>query len=158
MKICFHLSPTPLPFIKAFTVNSFVGLLSIFFTLFWNIIFIIKIILIYTDPYILFHWSLGLILDPYHLVFVITTGWYVWICDKANSLPLIFLKISWLFLNIRRAWKPTPVFLLVESHGQRSLAGCGPLGCRVGHDWSDLACTHTFLTVFIPKLNFETSC
>ena len=23
----------------------------------------------------------------------------------------------------RRAWQPTPVFLLVESHGQRSLAG-----------------------------------
>ena len=71
MKICFHLNPTPLPFIKASTVNSFVGLLSIFFTLFWNIIFIIKIILIYTDPYILFHWSLGLILDPYHLVWLL---------------------------------------------------------------------------------------
>ena len=30
MKICFHLSPTPLPFIKAFTVNSFVGLFQSF--------------------------------------------------------------------------------------------------------------------------------
>ena len=30
-------------------------------------------------------------------------------------------KISW-----RRAWQPTPVFLPGESHGQRSLAGCGP--------------------------------
>jgi len=26
----------------------------------------------------------------------------------------------------RRAQQPTPVFLLGESHGQRSLEGCGP--------------------------------
>ena len=25
-------------------------------------------------------------------------------------------------------------FLPGESHGQRSLAGCSPWGCRVGHD------------------------
>ena len=30
-------------------------------------------------------------------------------------------KIPW-----RRKWQPTPVFLPGESHGQRSLAGCGP--------------------------------
>jgi len=30
-------------------------------------------------------------------------------------------KIPW-----RRAWQRTPLFLLGESHGQRSLAGCGP--------------------------------
>ena len=30
-------------------------------------------------------------------------------------------QISW-----RRAWQPTPVFLLGESHGQRSLAGYSP--------------------------------
>ena len=34
----------------------------------------------------------------------------------------------------RRAWRPTPVFLPGESHGQRSLAGCSPWGRRVGHD------------------------
>ena len=32
-------------------------------------------------------------------------------------------KIPW-----RRAWQPTPVFLPGESHGQRSLVGCGPWG------------------------------
>ena len=32
-------------------------------------------------------------------------------------------KILW-----RRAWQPTPVFMPRESHGQRSLAGYGPLG------------------------------
>ena len=28
----------------------------------------------------------------------------------------------------RRAWLPTPEFLLGKSHGQRSLGGCGPRG------------------------------
>ena len=34
-------------------------------------------------------------------------------------------KIPW-----RRAWQPTPVFLPGESHGQRSLVGCSPWGCK----------------------------
>ena len=34
-------------------------------------------------------------------------------------------KIPW-----RRAWQPTPVFLPGKSHGQRSLAGYGPEGCK----------------------------
>ena len=34
-------------------------------------------------------------------------------------------KIPW-----RRAWQPTPVFLPGESHGQRSLAGYSPRGCK----------------------------
>ena len=38
-------------------------------------------------------------------------------------------KIPW-----RRAWQPTLVFLPGESHGQRNLVGCSPLGCRVRHD------------------------
>ena len=45
-------------------------------------------------------------------------------------------KILW-----RRAWQFTSVFLLGESHGQSS--GLQSMGSqRVGHDWSDLACTH----------------
>ena len=35
---------------------------------------------------------------------------------------------------LRRAWQPMPVFLPGEPHGQRSLAGYSPWGCRVGHD------------------------
>ena len=50
-------------------------------------------------------------------------------------------KIPW-----RRAWQPTPVLLPGESHGQGSLAGYSPQGCKVvstvGHNWSDLARTH----------------
>ena len=34
-------------------------------------------------------------------------------------------KIPW-----RRAWQPTPGFLPGESHGQRSLAGYSPQGCK----------------------------
>ena len=30
----------------------------------------------------------------------------------------------------RRAWHPTPVYLPGESHGQRSLVGSGPKGCK----------------------------
>ena len=35
----------------------------------------------------------------------------------------------------KREWQPTPVFLSRESHGQRSLVGYSPRGCkRVRHD------------------------
>ena len=34
-------------------------------------------------------------------------------------------KIPW-----RREWPPTPVFLPGEFHGQRSLVGYSPWGCR----------------------------
>ena len=36
-------------------------------------------------------------------------------------------KIPW-----RRKWQPTPVFLSANAHGQRSLVGYSPWGCRVG--------------------------
>ena len=44
----------------------------------------------------------------------------------------------------RRKGQPTPVFLLGESCGQRSLVGCLlSVGSPRGrHDWSDLACMH----------------
>ena len=42
---------------------------------------------------------------------------------------LLVWKIPW-----RRKWQPTPVFVPGESHGQRSLAGYSPWGCRVRHD------------------------
>ena len=43
------------------------------------------------------------------------------------------------FIHWRRKWQPTPVFLPGESQWQGSLVGCCLWGCRVGHDWSDLA-------------------
>ena len=39
-------------------------------------------------------------------------------------------KMPW-----RRKWQPTPVFLPAKSHGQKSLVGYSPWGCKsVGHD------------------------
>ena len=43
-------------------------------------------------------------------------------------------KIPW-----RRKWQPTPGFLPVKSHGQRSLAGCSPQGHRES-DTAEHAC------------------
>ena len=43
------------------------------------------------------------------------------------------------FLNWRRKWQPTPVFLPGESQGRGSLVGYHLWGRRVRHDWSDLA-------------------
>ena len=45
-----------------------------------------------------------------------------WRCKRCGFNPWV-RKILW-----RRAWQPTPVFLLGESHGQRSLVGYGPWG------------------------------
>ena len=37
--------------------------------------------------------------------------------------------------SLGRKWQPTPIFLSGKSHGQRSLVGCSPRGCkRVGHN------------------------
>ena len=46
-------------------------------------------------------------------------------------------KVPW-----RRAWQPTLVFLLRESHGHRSLMGYSQLGCKELDTISDLAHTH----------------
>ena len=53
--------------------------------------------------------------------------------DWATSLSLFT------FMHWRRKWQPIPVFLPGESQGRGSLVGCCLWGCRVGHDWSDLA-------------------
>ena len=53
--------------------------------------------------------------------------------DWATSLSLFT------FMHWRRKWRSTPVFLPGESQGWGSLVGCRLWGCRVGHDWSDLA-------------------
>ena len=43
-------------------------------------------------------------------------------------------KILW-----RRAWQPTPVFLLGESHGQRCLAGYSPWGRKESNTTEQLS-------------------
>ena len=56
--------------------------------------------------------------------------------DFRDTVLIWVRKIPW-----RRAWKSTPVILLGESHGQRSLVGYSPWDNRVRHNWSDLART-----------------
>ena len=56
-------------------------------------------------------------------------------CKRHRFDPWVW-KIPW-----RRQWQPTPEFLPGESHGQRSLVGCSPWGCRES-DTTDWASTH----------------
>ena len=64
---------------------------------------------------------------------------------SVSTLPYAVMSLIWHFLQgsiwslviwgrWRRKWQPTLVFLPRDSRGQRSLAGCCPWGCRVGHD------------------------
>ena len=53
-------------------------------------------------------------------------------------------KIPW-----RGKWQPTPVFLLGKSHGQRSLVGYSPWGCKES-DTTE-ATEHTKLGQLIEK-------
>ena len=48
---------------------------------------------------------------------------------------------------------PTPVFLTGKSHGQSSLAGYSPWGCRVGHDWVSMQTHRKYLRVSL-HLNY----
>ena len=60
-------------------------------------------------------------------------------------------KIPW-----RRAWQPTPVSLPGEFHGQRSLVGYSPQGCKESHmtEVTKHACvrTHTHKLFYPPSL------
>ena len=47
-------------------------------------------------------------------------------------------KIPW-----RRKWQPSPIFLPGKSHGQRSLAGFSPWGCKESDTTERLTQTHT---------------
>ena len=53
-------------------------------------------------------------------------------------------KIPW-----RRNWLPTPVFLPGEFHGQRSLAGYSPWGCKELDMTEELTLSHGIYTIFI---------
>ena len=70
-------------------------------------------------------------------------GWASTVAQTVKNLPAmretqvrsLVRKIPW-----RRKWQLGPVFLPGKSHGQRSLVGYSPWGCRVGHNWA----TNTF--------------
>ena len=60
-------------------------------------------------------------------------------------------KIPW-----RRKWQPTPVFLPGKSHGQRSLSGYSPWGCKESDMTYQLILTvkvilaNTYSTYYMP--------
>ena len=60
-------------------------------------------------------------------------------CERPRFDPCI-RKIPW-----RRAWQPIPVFLPGESHGQRSLVGYRPWGCKEldTTEWLSIECLHS---------------
>ena len=71
--------------------------------------------------------------------------------DWATSLSLLT------FMQWRRKWQPTPVFLAGESQGQGSLVGCRLWGLRVGHNWSDLAAAAAALVTWHYITEFDQS-
>ena len=58
-------------------------------------------------------------------------------CGRPGFSPWVG-KISW-----RRKWLPPPVFLPGESHGQRSLTGYSPWGCKESDTTEATEHTHT---------------
>ena len=68
--------------------------------------------------------------------------------DWATSLSLFT------FMHWRRKWQPPPVFLPGESQGRGSLVDCCLWGCRVGHDWSDLAAAAAVVILMLLELKF----
>ena len=47
------------------------------------------------------------------------------------SLGFLFIfRFHYLFFSWKRKWQPTPVFLPGKSHGERSLVGYSPQGCK----------------------------
>ena len=58
------------------------------------------------------------------------------------------------YITLRRKWKPTPVLLPGKFHGQRSLVGYGPWGCKESDPTERLhSLTRITLKYFIAKKN-----
>ena len=87
--------------------------------------------------------------------FIGLPGWLRWlrVCLAMQEMQETqiwswFGEIPW-----RRKWPPTPVYLPGKSYGQRSLVGCSPWPCTVGHDF---ATEHTWIFFFqVFCLNFQ---
>ena len=61
--------------------------------------------------------------------------------DRRGGLSPWVGKISW-----RRVWQPTPVFWPGESHGERSLVGCSPKGCKESYMTEATEHSHTYIS------------
>ena len=80
----------------------------------------------------------------------LSTAYSIWVSLVAQTVSLQYRglkldpwvgKIPW-----RRAWQPTPVFLPGESHGQRSLEGYSPWGCKESDTTEQISTrVHTYI-------------
>ena len=56
-----------------------------------------------------------------------------WDCEESDMTEQLHFHFSlslFTFMHWRRQWQPTPVFLPLESQGQRSLVGCNTWDCE----------------------------
>ena len=78
-----------------------------------------------------------------------------WLCGKEPTCQCRRCRFnSWVRkIPWRRKWQPTPVFLPGESHGQRSLVGYSPWGCKESDTTEQLnnRSIHGHLTVWLSK-------
>ena len=70
--------------------------------------------------------------------------------QEPQRMWLIPGKIAW-----RRTWQPAPVFLPGESHGQRSLAGHSPWGCKESDKTEVTVHVHTHPVSQMRKLKLQ---
>ena len=79
--------------------------------------------------------------------FLIEVNWFIMCYFQVYSTviqlfihPYIYIYylsiLFWSLFHYRRKWQPTPVLLSGKSHGQRTLVGYSPRGCRVRHNWA----------------------
>ena len=57
--------------------------------------------------------------------------------------------------SLEKKWQPTAVFWPGESHGQRSLVGCSPWGCKELDMTERLTHTHDIIGIFRLKLKYS---
>ena len=57
----------------------------------------------------------------------------------------------------RRKWQPTPIFLPRKSHGQRSLAGYSPRGCKESDTTEGRSTAHKTPGSFLPSTRAASS-
>ena len=64
------------------------------------------------------------------------------VAQTVKNLPAV--QGTWIrSLGQEDPWQPTPVFFLGEFHGQRSLVGCSPWGCKESDTTESHTHTHT---------------
>ena len=125
---------------------------------------------VYYIPYLFYNWWF-VPLNPlhlfgsflYHTPPLANTSLYLWVCfyfvefvvfpagSVVKNLPT--MQETWVWSldqedPWRRKWQPTPVFLLGESHGERSLADFSPWGHKK-LDTTEWLNTHTQTHIFV---------